>query len=163
MTLTIDDGITLIRRRASENRSLAVVVTTGGSTDPQVSITNAAVIDHPETHLPVVAFVSRRGAKLGNLRSRPRATVLFQAGWEWVATRGDIELSGPDDPHPFIDEAAQRQLLRDIYRTAGGDHPDLEQYDQTMLAERRCAVLLTPEHIWTNPPGSEHKETGIHI
>lgn len=160
MTLTIADGLELIRLRASENRSLAVVVTSGEMPDPQVSVANATIIDHPVTGRSVVAFVSRRSIKLGNLRSCRRATLLFQAGWEWVATRGDIELSGPDDPHPAIDDATQQRLLRDIYRAAVGSHPDLEHYDQTMLAERRCAVLLTPEHIWTNPPVSEHKNPG---
>lgn len=160
MTLDIADGLDLIRLRASENRSLAVVITSGESPDPQVSVANATLIDHPVTARPVVAFVSRRGSKLRNLRTHRRATLLFQAGWEWVATRGDIELSGPDDPHPVIDDTTQRRLLRDIYCAAGGSHPDLEQYDRALLAERRCAVLLTPEHIWTNPPGSEHKERG---
>ncbi len=160
MTLDIADGLDLIRLRASENRSLAVVITIGETPDPQVSVANATLIEHPVTARPVVAFVARRGNKLRNLRTHHRATLLFQAGWEWVATRGDTELSGPDDPHPGINDATQLRLLRDIYRAAGGSHPDFEQYDRTMLAERRCAVLLTPEHIWTNPPGSAHKEPG---
>ncbi len=152
--------LTLVQKRAAENLSLAVLLTVGTSTDPQVSLVNAAVVDHPTEDRQVVAFVGRTGAKLRNLRSRPRATLVFQAGWEWVAVRGDVELSGPDDRHPEIDRETQRLLLRSIYATAGGEHPDLEQYDQTMLDERRCAVLLTPERIWSNPPGSEHKQPG---
>jgi len=160
VTLELAEGLELIRLRASENRSLAVVVTSSEAPDPQISVANATIIDHPITGQSVVAFVSRRGSKLRNLRTNRRATLLFQAGWEWVATRGDIELSGPDDPHPAIHGERQQRLLRDIYSAAGGSHPDLDQYDQTMLDERRCAVLLTPEHIWTNPAGSEHKEPG---
>lgn len=160
MTISVTDGLALIALRASENRSLAVIITAGDEQDPQVSVVNAAIINHPVTGDPAVAFVSRRGPKLRNLRRHQRATLVFQAGWEWVATRGDIELSGPDDPHHGIDDDTQRQLLRTIYNAAGGSHSDFDQYDRAMLAERRCVVLLQPEHIWTNPPGSQHKEPG---
>lgn len=91
--------------------------------DPQVSVANATIIEHPVTGGSVVAFVFRRGTKLRNLRTHRRATLLFQAGWEWVATRGDIELSGPDDPHPAIDDTAQQRLLCDIFHAAGGVAP----------------------------------------
>lgn len=154
------DPLALVRSRAAENRNLAVLITVGDSPDPQVSLVNAAVIDHPLDGHQVVAFVGRTGSKLRNLRLRPRATLVFQAGWEWVAVRGDVELSGPDDPYSEIDSEAQRQLLRTIFAAAGGEHPDLGGYDQAMLDERRCAVLVEPEHVWSNPQGSEHKEPG---
>jgi len=121
---------------------------------------NAAVIEHPVSTRSVVAFVGRTGAKLRNLRRRPRATLVFQAGWEWVAVRGDVELSGPHDKHPSIDSETQRLLLRAIYAAAGGRHDDLDTYDQAMLDESRCAVLMTPERVWSNPPGAEHKQPG---
>ena len=95
-----------------------------------------------------------------NLRARPRATLVFRAGWEWIAVRGPVELAGPDDPLPGItDEPGRlRVLLRDIYTAAGGSHPDLAEYDRVMTADRRTAVLLTPERFTTNPPGAEHVE-----
>lgn len=159
MTLPTTKGLTVIREYAAANRSLAMVVTTRpGGGDPQVAVVNAAVIDHPVSGRPTVAFVARRGAKLDNLRVRPRATLVFQHGWEWVAVRGPVELSGPDDPHPDIHPDRQQVLLRAIFHAAGGHHPDLAAYDTAMLEERRCAVLVQPERIWTNPPGSEHKE-----
>lgn len=155
-----EDLLALLTERAAENRNLAVLITMGNSPDPQVSLVNAAVIQHPTVNQDVVAFVGRTGSKLRNLRRNPRATLVFQAGWEWVAVRGNVELSGPDDPSPTINPATQQQLLRTIYAAAGGAHPDLDQYDQTMVDERRCAVLLTPERVWSNPSGSEHKEPG---
>lgn len=159
MTLPRDEGLALVRKHAAANRSLAVVVTTRpGVDDPHVAVVNAAVIDHPLSAQPVVALVARRGAKLDNLRLRPRATLVFRHGWEWVAIRGPVELSGPDDPHPAIGSEVQQALLRTIYHAAGGDHPDLHAYDTTMLEQRRCAVLVEAERIWTNPLGSEHKE-----
>ncbi len=159
MTRSTARGLVIVRRYAAANRSLAVVVTTRPDVnDPQVAVVNAAVVDHPVSEQPTVAFVGRRGAKLDNLRIRPRATLVFQHGWEWVAVRGDVELSGPDDPHRGIDPDTQKVLLRTIFHTAGGHHPDLDAYDIAMLDERRCAVLVDPERIWTNPPGSDHKE-----
>lgn len=159
MTLPPADGLALVRQYTAASESLAVVVTTRPEEDdPYVAVVNAAIVDHPLTSQPVAAFVARRGAKLDNLRLRPRATLVFRDGWEWVAVRGPVELSGPDDPHPGIESAMQRRLLRTIYHAAGGRHPDLDAYDTTMLEQRRCAVLLEPERIWTNPPGSEHQE-----
>jgi hypothetical protein len=159
MTLVHQHGLELFRRRLSEDRFLAVLVTTRPPVpDPQVSVVNSSVIDHPATGAPVIAFVARRGAKLANLRANPRATLVARAGWEWAAARGAVELSGPDDRHPSFDAGAQRELLRTIYEAAGGRHPDLSEYDQVMLDERRCAVLVHPERIWTNPPSSQHRE-----
>ncbi len=161
MSLDVAAGLDLLRQRLAEDRHLVVLVTTRqGRDDPQVSIVNAAVIEHPLTAAPVLALVSRRGPKLSNLRKQRHATAVARAGWEWVAVSGPVELSGPDDAHPGIDTEAQRQLLRTIFTAAGGSHPDLVVYDQVMLAERRCAVLLNPERIWTNPPSSEHVEPG---
>lgn len=149
----------LVRTRLSEDRYLAVIVTTRpGMDDPQVAVVNVGIIDHPIYATTVAGFVARPGAKLRNLRLRPRTTLVVRSGWEWVAVRGPVELSGPDDPHPSFDVDQQRQLLRTIYHAAGGHHPDLTTYDLAMVDERRCAVLVTPERIWTNPSGSEHLE-----
>lgn len=150
------------RRALNDDQHLGVLITTHpGHTDPQVAVVNTAIIDHPITGHPVVAAVARRGPKLANLRRHPRATIVARAGWEWAAVRGPVELSGPDDHldgGPGLDPDTQRRLLRSIYLAAGGHHPNLDAYDDIMLTERRCAVLLDPEHSWTNPPGSEHLE-----
>jgi PPOX class probable F420-dependent enzyme len=154
-----DDRLALVKHHAAADRHLGVLITSPGPQDPQVSVVNAAVVPHPVTGEEVIALVARgRTAKLVNLRRRPRATILFRDGWEWVAARGPVELAGPDDPLPGVDDDARRILLRTIYAAAGGDHPDLEEYDRAMRDERRCAVLIAPERIWSNPPGSEHQE-----
>ena len=156
-TTTAPPGLDLVQRRLTENNSLAVLVTTRPDQDqPQVAVVNTAVIDDPVTGEPRVAFVGRRGPKLANLRRNPTATLVVVAGWEWVAVAGAVELHGPDEPDQRLDADAQRQLLRDIFFAAGGHHPDLDVYDRTMLDERRCAVLVTPTRIWSNPAGSEH-------
>jgi hypothetical protein len=71
---------------------------------------------------------------------------------------GAVELAGPDDPMEGIDAERLRVLLRDIYHAAGGVHPDLDAYDREMVADRRTAVLITPEHFTSNPAGADHQE-----
>ena len=143
----------------ASDRHLAVLITQSpGSVDPQVSVVNASVVAHPVTGEPVAAVVARTGAKLANLRIRPRATLVARCGWEWAALRGHVELSGPDDDLG-LDADTQRTLLRRIYTAAGGQHPDMEEYDAVMLRERRCALLIRADHTWSNPSGSEHLES----
>ena len=69
----------------------------------------------------------------------------------WVGVSGPVELAGPDDAGLGLDAEGLRLLLRDIYAAAGGQHPDLNEYDREMIADRRTAVLVTPTHFHTNP------------
>ncbi len=167
--MTRAEGLARVHELGAAEHWLAVLVTQGpsrptGPPDPAVSLVNAGVLAHPRTGEPVVAFVARGStAKLANLRARPRATLVFRAGWEWIAVRGPVQLAGPDDPLPGVTDGPEgddrlRLLLRDVYAAAGGSHPDLAEYDRVMAAERRTAVLLTPEGFSTNPPGAEHVE-----
>lgn len=159
--LGLDDGLRLVREHGSADRWLAVLVTQRADTTPAVSVVNAGVLAHPVTAAPTVALVARGGtAKLANLRRTPSATLVFRAGWEWVAVTGPVELAGPDDPLPGLDPAVVPRLLRDVYAAAGGVHDDLLAYDAVMAAERRTAVLMTPRRFTTNPPGTEHVEHG---
>jgi PPOX class probable F420-dependent enzyme len=149
---TIDEGLDAIRALAPSEDWLAVLVTTRPDGVPAVSVVNAGIVPHPRTGDLVVALVSRgRTAKLRNLRATPRATLVFRSGWRWVGVSGPVELAGPDDPGLGLDAESLRLLLRDIYTAAGGQHPDFDEYDREMVAERRTAVLVTPAHIHTNP------------
>jgi PPOX class probable F420-dependent enzyme len=159
MTAPTVAGLDRIRELAPAERWLAVLVTSRPSGSPGVSVVNAGILPHPRTGEPVVAFVSRgRTAKLTNLRATPNATLVFRSGWEWIAVSGPVELAGPDDELPGPDPVDVRRLLRDIYAAAGGQHPDLDEYDRAMVADRRTAVLLTPTRFTTNPPGTDHEE-----
>src|SRR5690349_10365225 len=174
---TTAEGFALVGQLGAAEKWLAVLVTqrpssrrpTAAPGDPSVSLVNAGVLPHPVTGEPAVAFVARGGtAKLANLRARRRASLVFRAGWEWVAVHGSVELAGPDDPLPGVatDTASSpadggerlRVLLRDVYAAAGGSHSDLAAYDRAMAVERRTVVLLTPDRFATNPPGAEHVE-----
>lgn len=157
MAPSLDD----VRALGGADHWLAVLVTQRPAGRPSTSVVNAGVVAHPVTGEPVVAFVARGAtAKLANLRSDPHATLVFRAGWEWVAVHGQAELAGPDDPLPGLDPAdGLRVLLRDIYTAAGGAHPDLDGYDAAMAAEHRIAVLVRPDRFSSNPPGTEHVES----
>ncbi|MGQ0803289.1 MAG: pyridoxamine 5'-phosphate oxidase [Actinomycetota bacterium] len=141
------------RELGAREDGLAVVATTRADGSAPGSVVNAGVLDHPVTGEPVVGFVIRGGArKLANLRARPRVTVVFRSGWEWVAVEGNTDLAGPDDP---LDGVAPDQilvLLRDIYAAAvGGTADDWAGLDVEMEAERHTAALVRPARIYSNP------------
>ena len=141
------------RELGARESGLAVVVTSREDGSAQASVVNAGVIDHPETGEPVVAFVARGGArKLRNLRERPRATVVFRSGWEWVTIEGDADLIGPDDHLDSSKTIKLPRLLRAIYAAAvGGSQEDWAELDEVMAAERHTAVLVRPTRIYSNP------------
>ncbi len=115
------------------------------------SLVNAGVLAHPVTGEQVVGLVSQGGARrLANLRARPRATLLVRAGWEWAAAEGPVQLAGPDDPLDGVAGGRLRVLLREIFTAAGGTHDDWDTYDAVMAAERRTAVLVTPDRVYSS-------------
>src|SRR5438309_5486515 len=143
--------LSLFTRLVPLDNGLCVVSTQRGDGTIQSSVVNAGVLDHPTAGVEVVGFVARGGArKLANLRARPHATVVIRAGWQWAAVEGTAELIGPDDPHSGIDAEGLRLLLRAVFSAAGGTHDDWETYDRVMADERRTAVLVTPERVYSN-------------
>jgi len=137
-----------LRRLAAADSGLAVAVTVRPDGTPHASVVSAGVVPHPVGGEPAVGFVVAGGAvKLRNLRTRPYASVVFRAGWEWMAAEGAAELAGPDDDLPGLDREAVRLLLRDIFSAAGGRHDDFDEYDRVMAAERRAAVLVRPTRL----------------
>lgn len=149
--VSIDDGLRRVAELAATESWLAMLVTMRASGEPAVSVVNAGILPHPVTGERVVGLVSQGNTpKLANLRARPRATLVFRAGWQWVSVAGPAELAGPDDALPGFEQDRLPQLLRDIFHAAGGQHSDLDEYDRVMAAERRCAVLVTPERFTPN-------------
>jgi len=146
---TIDD----VRRLVALDHGLASLSTLRSDGHVQSTVVNAGVVDHPVTRQPVVAFVGRPGtAKLRHLRTRPQATLLWRAGWAWVAAEGEAELFGPDDLYPGLPLSELPRLLRRIHASAGAGHDDdWAEFDRTVAAERRVAVLVTPLRIYVNP------------
>ena len=113
----------------------------------QASVVNAGVMADPDGSGDVVALVARGGgAKLRNLAERPRATVVFRAGWEWVSVEGATRIVGPDD----TDAESLRVLLREVFTAAGGTHDDWDEYDRAMREDGRVAVFVKPDRMTSN-------------
>lgn len=51
---------------------------------------------------------------------------------------------------PWLDPERLRLLLREIFSAAGGEHDDWDTYDRAMAEERRTAVLVRPDRVYTN-------------
>jgi len=134
----------------ARDHGLAVVSTLRPDSTISSSVVNAGVLPHPITGQPTVAFVSQGDARrLGYLRATPRITVVLRAGWQWAAAEGPVQLCGPDDPLPGVDAEGLRLLLRAVFTAAGGGHDDWETYDRVMAQERRTAVLMTPDRVYS--------------
>ena len=138
----------LVRRLASADHGLAVVAVARDDGSVHASVVNAGVLDDPMTNEPVVGFVVVPAVvKLRLLRRAGRATIVFRAGWEWVAVDGPVRFVGPDDQPDGFTPDRLPQLLRDVFSAAGGTHDDWAEYDRVMAAERRVAVLIEPARL----------------
>ena len=135
---------------SSQESGLVVVSTLRADNTIQSSLVNAGILAHPETGDNILAFVASGRVKLANLRARPQITATFRNGWQWAAVEGHAELVGPDDPQPWLDAEGQRLLLRAIFTAAGGEHDDWDEYDRVMVEQRRAAVLIRPNRIYSN-------------
>ena len=137
------------KRLAAQESGLVVVTATRADGTVQASVVNAGVMPHPGDGTPVVALVARGGAlKLRLLQARPVAAVTVRSGWQWATVEGTAELAGPDDPHPEVAPGAVRELLREVFRAAGGTHDDWATYDKVMAEERRTAVFIRPTRVY---------------
>ncbi|WP_426513955.1 TIGR03618 family F420-dependent PPOX class oxidoreductase [Dactylosporangium sp. McL0621] len=135
---------------AAREHGLVVVSTVRADGTVQASVVNAGALAHPLTGAPALAFVTYGKVKLGNLRARPRVTVTARAGWEWATLEGTATLIGPDDPAVGVDADRLRLLLREVFKAAGGDHEDWDEYDRVMAEQHRTAVLIDPARIYSN-------------
>jgi PPOX class probable F420-dependent enzyme len=138
-------------RIAAADRGLIVLVTTRADGSAQASVVNGGVLANPIDGTPSVAIVAQgRARKVANLRARPRATAVARAGWEWAAVEGPTTIIGPDDVPAVYDIGQLPQLLRDVFVAAGGTHDDWNEYDRVMAAERRAAVFIAAERVYSN-------------
>ncbi|MET9022808.1 TIGR03618 family F420-dependent PPOX class oxidoreductase [Actinopolymorpha sp. NPDC004070] len=149
------NNLTAFTELIPADHGLCVLSTLRRDGSIQSSVINAGVLEHPLLGGQVVGLVAIGGSrKLSNLRADPRATIVVRAGWQWAAVEGEVDIIGPDDPHPEVDAEALRLLLREVFCAAGGTHHDWDTYDQVMAQERRAAVLIVPRRVYTNAPTS---------
>ena len=141
------------RELAAQESGLAVAVTCRADGTPHASVVNAGVLDHPVSREPIVGFVARGYArKLDNIRARSAVSVVWRAGWEWVAVDGHAELVGPSDPLDGVEATGLPLLLRTVYAAAvGGAADDWAALDEEMAREGHTAVLIRPTRVYSNP------------
>jgi len=140
-----------VRRVAAADHNWAIVATARRDGSIQASVVTAGVMDHPVTGRTTVAYVARgETVKLRNMRRDPRTTVVFRAGREWVTVEGRVSLIGPDDAYQGFDPARVPQLLREVFTAAGGTHDNWVEYDRVMAAERRTAVFVEMDRVYSN-------------
>ncbi|OEJ30299.1 PPOX class F420-dependent oxidoreductase [Streptomyces subrutilus] len=99
----------------------------------------------PEADVLYVSMTEGR-AKTANLRRDPRAAleVTSSDGWAWATAEGTVTLTGPGtDPRGPEVEALVR-----YYRAAAGEHPDWDEYRETMVADRRVLMTMTVDHVY---------------
>ena len=140
----------LVRRLAAADLNLAVLAVARPDGSVQASVVSAGVIEDPVDGTPGIgAVVGGSSRKLGLLRHAGMATFVFKSGFEWVAVSGPVRLIGPDDGMAFGLDVPE--LVRSVFRAAGGSHDDWDEFDRVMAAERRCAVFVPAERISSNP------------
>jgi PPOX class probable F420-dependent enzyme len=145
-----DPDLDDVRRLISGDHGLSVVSLARPDGSISSSVVNIGVLPHPVGGAAVVGFVVRGSAyKRRRLRLEPRLTVTVRAGWEWRAVEGEAELIGPLDPHPTA-AVDGPELLRAVFRAAGGTHSDWAEYDRVMADEQRTSVLVTPIRVYGN-------------
>jgi PPOX class probable F420-dependent enzyme len=150
MQLTTTD-LAVLERLGERERWLVVLATSRPDTSMQMSVVNAGLIHHPLSGEQVVGIVARGGTvKLRNLRGRPTASVVFRSGGEWAAIEGRVDLIGPDDPLNGFAASRLPELLREVFRAAGGTHDDWPTYDRVMAEERRAVILIRPQRSYGN-------------
>ena len=143
--------LTDFARTAAADSGLSVAISTRPDGTAQASVVNAGPLAHPVTGRPAVALVAAGGSrKLANWRRSPHATIVVKTGWQWVAVEGAVDVFGPDDARPDFDTEQLRLLLREVFVAAGGRHDDWDEYDRVMAAERRAAVFVTAERVYSN-------------
>jgi PPOX class probable F420-dependent enzyme len=143
--------LNLVRDIAASNQFLAVIATTRRNGTIHASLVNAGILEDPATGRPSVGMVIGGGAaKLRLLRRSGRATVVFQNGWRWAAVEGGVRLEGPDDPAPPRADTVLSELIRSVYRSAGGTHEDWDEFDRVMAEDRRCVAFVQAERVSSN-------------
>jgi PPOX class probable F420-dependent enzyme len=133
--------LALVKELARADHDLAVLAVTRGDGTVHASLVKFGILDDPLDGEPSIGIVVAGNArKLHHLRRVGHATAVVRDGWRWASVEGPVRLVGPDDSP---DESVRvPEILRDVYRAAGGTHDDWEEFDRVMAEDRRCAVFV---------------------
>jgi hypothetical protein len=140
-----------VRRMLTDEHGLAVISTVQADGRVLSSVVNCGVFDHPVSGEACVGFVSAgMAARLRHIRRGSEMTVAVRRAWNWVGVTGQANIIGLDDETEGFDSANLPDLLRDIFKSAGGQHDDWAEFDRVMASERRAAVFVSPTRILGN-------------
>lgn len=84
-------------------------------------------------------------AKISNLLRDNRCTLLISSpDWRnYIVLEGHATIFSPE----LSDPEELRLALREVYRSASGkEHPNWEEFDRVMIADKRVAIIVEPEH-----------------
>lgn len=124
-----------------EARHWGVLITLRKNGRPQASNIGYGVFDEA-----IHISVTDSRAKTANLRRDNRASfhVTSDDFWKFVVVDGPAELSrvttDPDD--------SAAALLRRVYESISGPHPDWDEYDQAMIDQGRLVISIRPDHAY---------------
>lgn len=120
-----------------KNHRQAVLATIRKDGRPQLS--NVLVV-YEDGRLLVSITETR--AKYRNLLRDRRATILIHGDsfWQYLAVDGEASFTRLPEAHT---------ALRRYYEAAsGGPHPDWEEYDRAMEAEKRVLLSISIDHVY---------------
>jgi PPOX class probable F420-dependent enzyme len=140
MTITLDQAFDFVRRH---DRGVLVTLRRDGR--PQLS--NIIYVAGAESDAAaarahsVRISVTESRAKTKNLRRDPRASlhVTRDDFFAYAVLDGTVELS---PPATAPDDAVVAELV-EMYRLMRGEHPDWNEYAESMVAEQRVVATLT--------------------
>ena len=130
------------------DHSLGVLATIKRDGRPQLS--NVTYHFDPRAQAIEVSITEPR-AKTRNLRRDRRASLLVSSedGWSYAVAEGDAVLS---EPAAAPDDGTVESLIT-LYRNVAGEHPDWDEYRQSMVVDRRVLLRLPINHLYGMPPG----------
>jgi len=129
--------------RFARARREGVLVTLRRDGRPQLSNVLYGIGEDGDT---IRISVTDSRAKTRNLRRDPRASlyVVGETFWSYVVLDGAADLTpvAADPNDAVVDELVL------MYRQAGGEHPDWDEYRQAMVEDQRLVVRLRPDRAY---------------
>jgi len=135
--MDLTEALTFVRARKQ-----GVLTTIRANGRPQLS--NIMYVMGDEGMIRISVTDDR--AKTKNLRRDSRASlyVLGDNFFQYVVVEGDAELTPvAADPHDATVDA-----LVDYYKAAIGEHPDWDDYRNSMVNDKRLIITLRPERAY---------------
>jgi len=124
------------------NHRNGVLVTLKRDGRPQLSNIIYSVRDDGEIRISITAD----RAKYVNLQRDPRASLYVTRDdfWAYVVIEGDAVTS---PVAADVNDATVEELI-DVYRSFGNEHPNWDEYRESMVADRRTVLHIKPTHAY---------------